>query len=215
MIKLQANLRSLNDKKTSVSMIRENGNIPAVVYGPKFANTSIDLNYQDFIRFYNKNGETTLLSLDIAGEKKQTVNVLVKDIDLHPVSNKVIHIDFYAPEAGKKVTVSIPVEFVGESAAVKAGAQLVKVLHEIEVEALPENLPHSVEADLSIMTTVDISVHVKDIKFPAGVTCELDADEVVASCVEYVEEAAETVAVDLSKIEVAKKGKKEEEAATE
>lgn len=212
MIKLQANLRDVNDKNNSVSKIRENGNIPAVIYGPKFANTSIDLNYQEFIRFYNKNGETTLLTLDVSGKP---VNVLVKEIDLHPVSNKVIHIDFYAPEAGKKVTASIPVEFTGESAAVKAGAQLVKVLHEIEVEALPEKLPHSLVADLSIMTTVDVSVHIRDIKFPAGVTCELDADEVVASCVEYVEEAAEPATFDASKIEVEKKGKKEEDGGEE
>jgi large subunit ribosomal protein L25 len=89
------------------------------------------------------------------------------------------------------------------------------VLHEIEVEALPENLPHSLEVDLSIMTTVDVSVHVKDIKFPAGVTCELDGEEVVASCVEYKEEVAEAPAFDASKVEVEKKGKKEEEAKAE
>ncbi len=213
MIKLQANLRDVNDKNNSVSKIRANGNIPAVVYGPKFANTSIDLNYQEFIRFYNKNGETTLLTLDIAGKKESPVNVMVKEIDLHPVTNKVTHIDFYAPEAGKKVTASVPVEFINESAAVKAGAQLVKVLHEIEVEALPENLPHSLQADLSIMTTVEESVHVKDIKFPAGVETTLDGEEVVASCVAYVEEVAETVAFDATKVEVEKKGKKEEEGA--
>jgi large subunit ribosomal protein L25 len=153
-----------------------------------------------------------LISLDIDGKP---TNVMVKDIDLHPVTNKVMHVDFYAPEAGKKVTANIPLEFVNESPAVKAGAQLVKVLHEIEVEALPENLPHSLEVDLSIMTTVDVSVHVKDIKFPAGVTCELDGEEVVASCVEYKEEVAEAPAFDASKVEVEKKGKKEEEAKAE
>lgn len=212
MIKLNANLRNVNDKNISVSKIREEGKIPAVVYGPKFANTSISLNYQDFIRLYNKHGETTLISLDIDGK---TTNVMVKDIDLHPVSNKVVHVDFYAPEAGKKVTANIPLEFVNESGAVKAGAQLVKVLHEVEVEALPENLPHSLEVDLSIMTSVDVSVHVKDIKFPAGVECVLDAEEVVASCVEYKEEAAEPVTFDATKVEVEKKGKKEDDAKAE
>lgn len=212
MIKLNANLRVVNDKNNSVSKIRAEGKIPAVVYGPKFANTSISLNYQDFIRLYNKHGETTLISLDIDGK---STNVMVKDMDLHPVTNKVMHVDFYAPEAGKKVTANIPLEFVNESSAVKAGAQLVKVLHEIEVEALPENLPHSLEVDLSIMTTVDVSVHVKDIKFPAGVTCELDAEEVVASCVEYKEEVAEAPAFDATKVEVEKKGKKEDEVKAE
>jgi large subunit ribosomal protein L25 len=209
MITLKANLR---DKKSPVSKIREEGNIPCVVYGPKFANTSVKIAYQEFIRLYNKHGETTLISLDIDGKP---TNVMVKEIELHPLTNKVVHVDFYAPEAGKKVRAHIPVEFINESAAVKAGAQLVKVLHEIEVEALPENLPHSLQADLSIMTTVDISVHVKDIKFGEGVTPTIDADEVVASCVEYKEETAEPVVFDATKVEVEKKGKKEEEAPAE
>lgn len=208
MITLKANNR---DKKSLVSKIRAEGLIPAVVYGPKFVNTSISINYQDFVRLYNKHGETTLISLEIDGK---AVNTLIHDIDLNPVSNKVQHIDFYAPEAGKKVHAAVPVNFIGESAAVKAGANLVKVLHEIEVEALPENLPHSIDADISIMTTVDISVHVKDLKLPAGVTTTLDPEEVVASTVE-VKEEVEAAPVDLSKIEVEKRGKKEEEAAAE
>ena len=207
MITLKANKRDIKDKKMSVSKIRENGNIPAVVYGPKFANTNIALNYQEFVRTYNKHGETTLISLDIDG---QVVPVLVHDLDLHPVSNKVNHIDFYAVEAGKKVDANVPIEFVGESAAIKAGAQLVKVLHEIEVEALPENLPRFIEADLSIIETVEHAIHIKDLKFPEGVECKLDGDEVVASAVEYKEEV-EQAPIDLTKIEVEKKGKVEEE----
>jgi large subunit ribosomal protein L25 len=206
MISLKANNR---DKKSPVSKMRAEGLIPAVVYGPKFANATVSLNYQDFVRLYNKHGETTLIQLDIEGK---TVNTLIHDIDLNPVTNKVQHIDFYVPEAGKKVHASVPLNFIGESAAVRAGANLVKVLHEIEVQALPENLPHSLEVDVSLITTVDVSVHVKDIKLPAGVTVDLDADEVVASAVE-VKEEVEAAPVDLSKIEVEKRGKTEEEAA--
>lgn len=211
MITLKANNRDVKNKLMSVSNIRASGLIPAVVYGPKFVNTSISVPYQDFIRVYNKHGETTLITLEIEGKN---VNVLIHEIELNPVSNKVQHIDFYVPEAGKKVHANVPVEFINESAAVKAGAQLVKVLHEIEVEALPENLPRFVEADLSIMTDVEISVHIKDIKLPAGVTTKMDPEEVVASVVEYKEEV-ESAPVDLSAIEVEKKGKKEEEAAAE
>jgi large subunit ribosomal protein L25 len=207
MITFKANNRASKD---AVSNIRAEGNIPAVVYGPKFVNTSISINYQDFVRIYNKHGETTLIQLDIDGK---TVNTLIHEIDLNPISNKVQHIDFYAPEAGKKVTTSVAVEFVGESAAVKAGANLVKVLHEIEVEALPENLPRFIEVDISLITTIDVSVHVKDLKFPKGVETTLDPETVVASAVEAKEEPAEPVTVDLSAIEVEKKGKTEEEGA--
>jgi large subunit ribosomal protein L25 len=206
MISLKANNR---DKKSPVSKIRAEGSIPAVVYGPKFANTSVSINYQDFVRLYNKHGETTLIAMDIDGK---VTNTMIHDMELDPVSNKVIHIDFYAPEAGKKVHANVPVNFIGESAAVKAGANLVKVLHEIEVEALPENLPHSIDADISKIVTIEDGVTIADLVIPAGVTVNHEADEVVASAV-AVKEEVETAPVDLSKIEVEAKGKKEEEAA--
>jgi large subunit ribosomal protein L25 len=207
MITLEIQKREATVKAANV---RKEGLIPAVAYGPKFPSTSITLKYVDFIRAFNKGGETTLMQGEIDGKK---INMLVRDMDLDPVTNKVRHIDFYVPEAGKKVTVAVPVNFVGESQAVKSGAQLVKVLHEIEVEALPENLPHSIDVDISLMKTVEDSITIADIKFPAGVTCEMEADEVVAAVSMAEEEVEEIVeAPDLSKIEVEKKGKKEDEA---
>ncbi len=208
MISLKANNR---DAKSPVSKMRAEGLIPAVVYGPKFANTSVSLNYQDFVRLYNKHGETTLIGLDIDGK---LAKAMIHDMDLDPVSNKVMHVDFYVPEAGKKVHANVPLEFTGDSAAVRGGANLVKVLHEIEVEALPENLPHSIEVDISKIATIDDVVTVGDLKLPAGVTAKMEADEVVASAVE-VKEEVEAAPVDLSKIEVEAKGKKEEEVAAE
>lgn len=208
MITLKANNR---DKKSPVSKIRAEGLVPAVVYGPKFANTSVSMNYQDFVRLYNKHGETTLIGLDIDGK---VTKVMIHDMDLDPVSNKVMHVDFYAPEAGKKVHANVPLEFTGDSAAVRSGANLVKVLHEIEVEALPENLPHSIEVDISKISTIEDVVTIGDLKLPNGVTAKHEADEVVASAVE-VKEEVETAPIDLSKIEVEKKGKTEEVEAAE
>lgn len=207
MIILKANNRDPKNKSESVSNMRLNGLIPAVVYGPKFVNTSISLNYQDFVRIYNKHGETTLIQLDIDGK---TVNTLIHEMDLNPVSNKVQHIDFYAPEAGKKVSANVPLNFINESPAVKAGANLVKVLLEVEVEALPENLPRSIDVDLSSIITIEDGITISQLKFPPGVTCELEGEAVVASAVE-VKEEVEVAPVDLTKIEVEKKGKKEEE----
>jgi len=207
MITLKANNRDPKNKSVSVSNIRAEGLIPAVVYGPKFVNTSISINYQEFVRTYNKHGETTLIVLDIDGKK---VNTLIHEMTLNPVTNKVQHIDFYAPEAGKKVHANVPLNFINESAAVKAGAQLVKVMHELEVEALPENLPHSIDVDLSKLATADDVVTVADLVLPKGVETELESDEVVASTT-IAKEEVETAPVDLSAIEVEKKGKKEEE----
>lgn len=208
MISLKANNR---DQKSLVSKIRAEGKIPAIVYGPKFANTPVSVGYQDFVRLYNKHGYSSMISLDIDGK---ATNALIHDWDLDPITSKVRHIDFYVPEAGKKVTADVPLSFVGESAAVKAGANLVKVLHEVEVECLPENIPHDIEVDLSIITTVDVAVHIKDLKLPVGVTITLDAQEVVASAV-TVKDEVEAAPIDLTKIEVEKKGKTEEEVAAE
>ncbi len=100
--------------------------------------------------------------------------------------------------------------------AVKNGlGNLVKVLHEVEVEALPKDLPHNLEVDISKLETVESQIFVSDIKLPTGVTMITGGEEVVASIVLQVEEKEEVIAppVDLSAIEVEKKGKKEEEGA--
>jgi large subunit ribosomal protein L25 len=117
MINLKANIRSSN------SQIKDE--ILAVAYGPKQAALSISVNYADFIRVYNQAGETGVVTLDLEGKK---INTLVHDMTLHPVNNKVSHIDFYVPEAGKKVHANIPLVFTGESEAVKAGNILIKVI---------------------------------------------------------------------------------------
>lgn len=209
MITLKANNRDPKNKSVSVSNLRAQGFIPAVVYGPKFVNTAISINYQEFVRTYNKHGETTLIVLDIDGKK---VNTLIHSMTLNPVSNKVSHIDFYAPEAGKKVHANVPLNFINESQAVKSGAQLVKVMHEIEVEALPENLPHSIDVDLTKLATNDDVITVADLVIPKGVEIKTEIDEVVASTT-IAKEEVESAPIDLSKIEVEKKGKTEEAEA--
>ena len=201
MITLNAKKRIAKAK--TVEIKDKKSDIKAVVYGPKVVNTPISIEYADFIRVYNTVGTSGIVSLDIEGSK---MNVLIHSMSLHPVQNSVAHVDFYCPEAGKKVTVKVPLNFIGESEAVKAGALLVKILHEIEVEAMPENLPHDLEADISKLVTLEDDIKVGDIKLPKGVVSTMDAGEVIASVVEAKEEVEE-VAVDLSAIEVEKKGK--------
>lgn len=183
------------------------GQIAAVAYGPKFLSQSISVPYAEFVKAYNQVGETGLISLSIEGKN---VNVLVHEITLHPVKNSVEHVDFYVPEAGKKIHANIPLAFAGESAAVKAGNILIKVMHEVEVEALPENLPHDIQVNISKLVTLEDDIKVSDLVFPAGVSVKAEAEEVVASVVAPQEEKEESAPVDLSAIEVEQKGKKEE-----
>ena len=203
------------DLKESLGEIRKAGKMPAVFYGKKEASTSIQLPYAIFEKTLKEAGESTILHLDGKGID---VDVLIKDVDLDPVTDKPRHADFYAIEKGKKLEIKIPLEFVGVAPAVKdLGGILVKVMHEVEIEALPKDLPHKLEVDISGLNTFDSIVTAASIKLPEGVALRIKPEEVVASVYEPKEEVVEVAPVDLSAIEVAKKGKeaKEGEAGAE
>ena len=187
------------------------GIIPAVFYGKKQVSTPISINLADFLKIWKQAGESSVISLN---GTEGNFDVLIHDMDKHPVTGVIRHVDFYVFEKGKKIEVSIPLEFIGVSPAVKElSMNLVKVLREIKVSASPENLPHSIDVDISSLTDVDSNISAKDILLPKGVTLEEDPDEIVVSVsgpkLEELDEPS--VAPDLSSIEVAKKGKKEEE----
>lgn len=196
-----------------VDALRASGHIPAVMYGPKFASTSISIAASDFDKAFREAGESTVITLEGDGVTEDT---LVHEVEYHAVTGKPMHVDFYVIEKGKKVQVNVPLEFVGESAAVKAGADLVKVMHEVEVEAMPKDLPHNIEVDISVLATNDAQIHARDLKIPAGVTLLTGEDEVVALVAVHEEEKEEAPAeeFDPTKIEVSEeRGKKEEEGA--
>jgi large subunit ribosomal protein L25 len=198
---------------TSLDDIRAKGFIPAVFYGHKQPSTSISIKEVDFLKAWKQAGESSVINLtgnDI------DLEVLIQDVDLDPVTDKVRHADFYVIEKGKKVTVNVPIEFVGVAPAVKdLGGILVKVAHELEIEAMPKDLPHNLTADVSTLATFDDVVLAKDITLPAGVTLIASPEEVVASVAKAVEEVVEAAPVDLSAIEVEKKGKEAKEGEAE
>jgi len=198
------------DVKTSPDEIRSKGMVPCVYYGPKDQPVAIAVNKVEFLKVLRDAGESAIVVLE---SPKGKIEALIHDVAYEPVRNEVVHADFYVPEKGKKVEVAVPLEFTGVSAAVKdLGGTLVKVMHEIEIEALPKDLPHNIIVDISALTDLDSQITAGDLKLPEGVTLAVDAEEVVAS-VSVTEEEVETAPADLSAIELAeKKGKKEEEA---
>ena len=199
------------DKKESLGEIRKAGLMPAVFYGKKEAATSIKLPFAIFEKTLKDAGESTILHLE---GKDIDVDVLIHEVDLDPVTDKPRHADFYAIEKGKKLEIKIPLEFIGVSPAVKdLGGVLVKVMHEMEIEALPKDLPHKIEVDLSTLATFDSVITAGSIKLPEGVTLKIKPEEVVASVYEPKEEVVEAAPVDLSAIEVVKKGKEAKEGA--
>jgi len=191
----------------SASALRRADFIPAVVYGAHRESTPISIPVRAFEKVLREAGEATIVALAGLGEPIPT---LIHEVDLDPLTNQPRHVDFYAVTKGKKVQVAIPLVFMGESAAVKAGANLVKVLYELEIKADPMSLPHTISVDLSMLATISDRIHAKDLVLPAGAELAVDAEEVVALAQEVIEEKEEVVPADISTIEVEKKGKEEE-----
>jgi len=186
------------------------GKIPVVIYGPKEETQSFFVFTKEFKKIFKDAGESSVVTLKCDGADKDT---LIKEVAFNPVSGEPVHADFYVIEKGKKVEVAVPLVFVGESPAVKdLGGTLVKVIHELEIEAMPKDLPHEVEVDISGLVDFESRIFASDIKLPAGVEMITEGEEVVALAGQAGEEVVEVEEpADLSTIEVEKKGKKEEE----
>ena len=184
------------DMKVSPNAIRKAGKIPAVFYGRKQTSTPITIEARDFEKAWKKAGEHSIITLQGAGED---VQALLHAVDKHPVAGTVRHADFYVFEKGQKLKIKIPIEFVGISPAVKdLGAVLVKVVHDLEIEAEPRDLPLKAFGDV---------ITAKQISLPKGVSLVVNPDDVIASVYEPKEEVVEAAPVDLSSIEVMQKGK--------
>ena len=205
---LQASPRAERGKK--VQALRAAGMVPSIVYGAKTEPVAISVPQKEFAKLFAEAGESTVIVLKGLEKDKE---VLVHDVAFDPVSGAPLHADFYEVDQSATLTVHVPLEFIGESPAVKsAGAVLTKVLHEIEVECLPKNIPQHIEVSVEGLAAIDDAIHVKDLPTLAGVSYLADAEDVVVIASAVEEESAESAPVDMSAVEVEKKGKKEEEA---
>lgn len=206
---MQLNVQK-RDASKSPNALRREGFIPAVVYGRAQEATPIAVNAKEFDKLFRQAGESTVISLQGLGESK---DVLVQEVAVDPVSGISLHADFYAIAKGQTVTVEVPLEFVGESGAVKdLGGILVKVMHELEIECEPKDLPRSIEVDISKLATLEDQVKISDLKLPASAKISVDMDEVVAMISVAQEEPVEAAPADISTIEISEeRGKKEDE----
>ncbi|MGB3921728.1 MAG: 50S ribosomal protein L25 [Minisyncoccia bacterium] len=210
MLTLEAEIR---DTKTAPDVVRLAGKVPAVFYGKKEASTPIAVPKTAFLKVWKEAGEYSVVNLETPEGVKES---LIQDVDFDPVTGTPRHADFYVFEKGHKVEVELPIEFVGVAPAIKElGGTLVKVLHKIKVLAMPKDLPHGIEIDISSMVNFGDQVLAKNIVLPNGVTLEENPEEVVALVSAPREEKEEEAApIDLSQIEVEKKGKEETEEET-
>ncbi len=182
MVELSVAARAVAD---SSEALRAKGLIPAVFYGPKQEATPIAVEERKLEKVWKEAGETTIVKLSGMGEDKEA---LFHDVQLHPVTGRMLHADFYVLEKGKKVRISVPLEFVGQAPAEKLGHIIVKAMHELEIEVAPAELPHHLPVDLAALTDVGTHILASDVKLPASAELITDAEEIVASVTEFVEE---------------------------
>ncbi len=197
----------------SVKKLRRSGFVPAVVYGHGAANVNIAVASSRIAKVLKEAGESTLLELQIEGDSatgvgaNKTKNVLIHAIQTDPVQDFITHVDFMEVRMDQKIKAGIAIVCVGEAPAVKElGGILVRNMHELEVEALPADLPHHLEADISAIKTFEDHIKVADIKITRGVKILADGMLIVASVVAprteaELESIKGEVVEDVSKVE--------------
>lgn len=175
-IVLKAQKRDVVGKK--VAAFRAQDLIPAVVYGNKVEPKNLWVKMLDFERAFAKAGESAIIELELEGKK---VAVLVHELQHEAMSGRPNHIDFFQVNMKEEVETEIPLEFVGESAAVKAlGGTLVKNVDAVPVKCLPADLPEKFEVNLEKLATFEDVIDVNDLKVAKGVEILLDAETVIA-----------------------------------
>lgn len=170
-ITLKTDNRELFGRK--VSRLRRLGQIPANIFGKKIKSHSITVDAKEFAEVFKKVGETQII--DLGGKP-----ALVSNIQTDPVSSLILHIDFRQVDLTEKISAKVPVELEGESPAEKQNlGTVVQQIHEIEVEALPSDLPEKITIDASILTEVDQAIYVKDLKVDKKVEVKTDMESIV------------------------------------
>jgi large subunit ribosomal protein L25 len=211
MITLKAKARKEFGKKTKT--IRKADKIPAVVYGPGVKNVSIEIDYKDFQKTFKAAGESSLFELDVEGEKEKRP-VLIHEIQRDHVTDKFIHIDFFQASLKEEVEATVPLVFFGVALAEKdLGGTLVKNITEVEVKALPQNLPHEIKVSIESLKTFQDHILIKDLILPENVKVLKKPEEIIASVAEQEkieEELEKPIEENVENVEKVEKEKKEE-----
>lgn len=214
MQQLSAKKRTTTGKR--VASLRKQDEIPAVVYGHGVDNRNITLARRVFQKVFAEAGESSLV--DLAIDDNTAVKVLVHDVQFDVHSGQPLHVDFFQVKMDEKLEADVPLNFVGESHAIKGlGGVLVRAFDHVRIECLPQDLIHELNVDISSLVDFEAAIRVSDIAVPKGVIMLSHAEDVVAKVQPPRAEEAAIPAVptaeDVAKVEVEKKGK--EEAATE
>jgi len=191
--------REIPGKKAKT--LRKEGLVPAELYGHGLPNMHLAVPAKDFAKVFKAAGKSTIVTLAIDKEKRPA---LIYDVVRDAITNDVAHVDFYQVRMDEKITAKVPLEFVGVAPAIKSAQAVInKSMNEIEVEALPNDLPRSITVDLSVLDAIDKSIYVHDLKLPKGVKVLVEGETAIATATPPApEEEVAAPVVDVADVKV-------------
>lgn len=189
-VPLSAQKRTILGRK--VKALRREGQIPAHIFGHKVKTVHVQVNSKDFHKVFEKVGETGIIDLSVDSDKRP---VLVRNVQTNPVTDEPLHIDFYQVNLSEKVKVNVPIEITGEPKAVeKKIGLLLTPISEIEIEALPADLPENIEVDVSNLAEIGQEIKVKDLAIDrVKIEIHTDPEQIVAQIGELVTKEMEAI----------------------
>lgn len=210
-LQLDAEVRTITGRK--VKQLRREGLVPVVVYGNNQDSQTLQVGEREFERVLRGGGSSQLVEVNVSGQ--ETLNVLVRDLQLHPVKRSIIHADLYAVNIREKQQVTISIVQAGRSEAESSETMILQVMDSITIEALPTNIPLEIECDITALN-MENNITVADLPDLEGVEYISELDESVFSMMAVrtaVEEVVDEEAVEgaVTEPEVMSKGKAEEE----
>ncbi|MEK7627003.1 MAG: 50S ribosomal protein L25 [Patescibacteria group bacterium] len=162
--------------------MRKSGKIPGIFYGFNAENTPIEIDYKEFSNIYEKAGQNTIIKLNIPGSNLKNDNILIQDVVKNGITDKIIHADLYAIRMDKKIKITVPLVFEGNSPLIKnSGGIMDKHISGVEIEVLPLNVPREIKVDIGLLKEFGDVIKIKDIALPENVSFTQDNNIVVVT----------------------------------
>ena len=183
-----------------IRRMRNQGVVPAEIYGHKDANQSIEVSQKELTQILQSNrGENIFFDLNIEGAKGEPVLAVIKEVQYHKINSTIMHADFHKVKMEEKLRIKIPIHIINGDICegVKLGGVLQTLLRSVEVQCLPAQIPDAIQVDCAHLNVGD-SLHVSDLKLPAGVKVVQDAGSVIVSVAQQMAEEVKAVAAVLA-----------------
>jgi len=209
-LELKAELRKLTGKKAK--KLRREGLVLGNIFGSDFKSQAVSVSLKDLLKTYKVAKETGVVYINL---DKQEIPVLIKNIQKHPVSDMILHVDFRKIDLKKKIETAVPVKIIGTSEAVsQKGGVLLLQTESVNIEALPQDIPQQIEVDISTIKEIGQEIKVSDLKKSDKYQVKTEATKVIVSVVEHKEESVTPDTTAAAPEVIAEAPKEGEETAT-